>query len=161
VRDQDRVVVRVERPLAAQEVEQVRHLLEVRRDVRAVAVEVRVVELEVDDVPDAAVAVAERALAGGRIVAVRERRSGERERQGGRAGERDERAVHGSSRWSGARPAGPGRAEDNRGARARWQTTRERHPLRCGVGHRAPLAARSPPPAAQPPGTSSLETSVA
>ena len=55
VRDQDGVVVRHERAVAREEVEQVRHLLEIGRDVRAVAPVVRVVELEIDDVLDLAV----------------------------------------------------------------------------------------------------------
>src|SRR5262249_31759573 len=56
VRDQNRVVVRVERPVALQEVQQVRHLLHVGRDVRGVPLEVDVAQLEVDDVLDLPVA---------------------------------------------------------------------------------------------------------
>ena len=63
VRDQDRVVVGEQRAVAADEVQQVRHLLEVRRDVPVVPQEVRVVELDLDDVLDA---VGERAAAGRR-----------------------------------------------------------------------------------------------
>jgi hypothetical protein len=158
------VVVRVERALAAQEAEQVRHLLEVGRDVRAVAVEVRVVELQVHDVLDRALAVAQRARAGGSAAAAvvgGERRAGERDRHGERAGEGDERAVHRSSRLGPSAARRTGRAEDNRDGRGRWQTTRERGRRRCGVGHRAPLAARRRPPAAQSAGTSLLDTSVA
>jgi hypothetical protein len=55
VRDEDGVVVRVERPVALHEVQQVRHLLEIRGDVRVVPLEVHVVELEVDDVLDLSV----------------------------------------------------------------------------------------------------------
>ena len=44
-----------ERAVVLDEVEQVRHLLEVGRDVRVVPQEVHVVELEVDDVLDRAV----------------------------------------------------------------------------------------------------------
>ena len=63
VRDQDGVVVREQRAVAADEVEQVRHLLEIRRDVAAVPQEMRVVELNRDDVLDA---VREVAVAAGR-----------------------------------------------------------------------------------------------
>src|SRR5947208_1763651 len=52
VRDQDRVLVVAERPVVPQEVHQVRHLLQIRREVRPVAEQVRVVELQVDDVLD-------------------------------------------------------------------------------------------------------------
>src|SRR4029453_2168076 len=63
MRDQDRVLVVAERPVVAQEVQQVRHLLQVRGDVRPVAEQVRVVELQVDDVLDVrAVAVEVTAL---------------------------------------------------------------------------------------------------
>jgi hypothetical protein len=57
VRDQDRVVVVVERAVVGEEVLQVRHQLEVGREVRPVTHQVRVVELEIDQVLDAAVAV--------------------------------------------------------------------------------------------------------
>jgi hypothetical protein len=57
------MIVRVERSVRLQEVEQVRHLLEIRRDARDVAAVVRVVELQVDDVLDPAVLVAEVARA--------------------------------------------------------------------------------------------------
>src|SRR5262249_29697925 len=60
VRDQDRVVVRLQRPVVSDEVEQVRHLLEVGRDARVVAPEVRVVEDDVDDVLHLVVLAAER-----------------------------------------------------------------------------------------------------
>ncbi len=52
VRDQNCVVVRVERAVVLQEVQQMRHLLEIRRDVRVVPQEVDVVELQIDDVLD-------------------------------------------------------------------------------------------------------------
>jgi len=52
VRDQGGVIVREQRAVALDEVEQVRHLLEVRRHVRVVTPEVGVVELDVDDVLD-------------------------------------------------------------------------------------------------------------
>ena len=48
-----------QRAVPLEEVQQVRHLLEVGRDIRAVAPEVRVVELQVDHVLDLAVLVAE------------------------------------------------------------------------------------------------------
>jgi hypothetical protein len=54
MRDQNRVVVRVERAVVPDEVQQVRHLLQIRRDVRVVSQEVHVVELDVDDVLDLA-----------------------------------------------------------------------------------------------------------
>src|SRR5262249_42949304 len=50
VRDEDRVVLVQHRALALQEVEQVRHLLEIGRHARDVAPQVHVVELEIDDV---------------------------------------------------------------------------------------------------------------
>src|SRR5579862_5344581 len=52
VRDQDRVVSGIERPVVLDEIEQVGHLLQVRRDVGIVAREVHVVELDVYDVLD-------------------------------------------------------------------------------------------------------------
>ena len=52
VRDQDCVIVGDQRPVALDEVQQVRHLLQVRRNVGVVAPEVGVVELDVDDVLD-------------------------------------------------------------------------------------------------------------
>jgi hypothetical protein len=70
VRDQNRVVVGEERPIALQEVEQVRHLLEVRGDVRVVAVVVRVVELDLDHVLDAVAVGAELAALGVVLLAV-------------------------------------------------------------------------------------------
>ena len=54
VRDQDRVVVREQRSVRLQEVEQVWHLLQVGRDAWVVAHVVRVVELQVDHVLDRA-----------------------------------------------------------------------------------------------------------
>jgi hypothetical protein len=54
VRDEDRVVVRQQRPVAAHELEQVWHLLEIGGDVGVVPDEVRVVEDQVDDVLDVA-----------------------------------------------------------------------------------------------------------
>ena len=62
VGDQRRVIVCQERSVAADEVEQVRHLLQVGRDVRVVPPEMGVVELHVDHVFDA---VAELAGPGG------------------------------------------------------------------------------------------------
>jgi hypothetical protein len=61
------VVVREERAVLLQELQQVRHLLQVRRDARVgvVAVEVRVVELEVDHVLDAVRELARRVLRAG------------------------------------------------------------------------------------------------
>jgi hypothetical protein len=50
VRNQHGVVVRVERTFTADEIQQVRHLFQVGWDVRVVAHQVRVVELDVDDV---------------------------------------------------------------------------------------------------------------
>jgi len=52
VRDENRVVVGQERAVVLDEVEQMRHLFKVGRNVGIVAVEVRVVELNVDDVTD-------------------------------------------------------------------------------------------------------------
>src|ERR1051326_5543687 len=66
MRDQNRVVVRVERPVVLEEVQQVRHLLQVRRDVRVVPQEVDVVELQIDDVFDLSV-VAELAVRPGPV----------------------------------------------------------------------------------------------
>jgi hypothetical protein len=54
MRDQLRVVVREQRPVPAQELQQVRHLLELGRHVRPVAAQMRVVELQVDHVLDRA-----------------------------------------------------------------------------------------------------------
>ena len=55
VRDQDRVVVREQRAVVLEKVVEMRHLLQVRLDIRVVAVEVRVVELEIDHVLDVVV----------------------------------------------------------------------------------------------------------
>jgi len=52
MRDQDRVVVRQQRAVPADEVQQVRHLLQIGRDVRVVPQEMHVVEDQVDDVLD-------------------------------------------------------------------------------------------------------------
>jgi hypothetical protein len=54
VGDQDRVVVGEQRAVVREEVPQRGHLLEVRRHARGVAREVRVVELQDDDVLDLA-----------------------------------------------------------------------------------------------------------
>ena len=54
VRDQDRVVVGAERPVGLQEALQRGHLLEIGRDIRVVARQMRVVVLDVDDVLDRA-----------------------------------------------------------------------------------------------------------
>jgi hypothetical protein len=58
VRDENRVLVVAERPVPAQEVHQVRHLLQVGRELLPVPKQVRVVELQVDDVLDAVVETA-------------------------------------------------------------------------------------------------------
>ena len=52
VRDKRRVVVREQSSVPANEIQQVRHLLQVGRDVRIVAREMRVIELHVDHVLD-------------------------------------------------------------------------------------------------------------
>jgi hypothetical protein len=52
------------RPVSFEEVEQIRHLLEVGRNVRVVAAKMNIVELNVDDVLDA---VAEVTLRQGRL----------------------------------------------------------------------------------------------
>ena len=49
------MIVGDQRPVALDEVQQVRHLLQVRRNVGVVALEVGVVELDVDDVLDLSV----------------------------------------------------------------------------------------------------------
>ena len=56
------MVVRDERAVVLEEVQEVRHLLEVGRDVRVVAPIVRVVELQIDHVLDLPVLVAELAV---------------------------------------------------------------------------------------------------
>ena len=82
VRDQDRVVVREQGAVAADEVQQVRHLLEVRRDVSAVPQEMRVVELNLDHVLDA---VRKRAVAPDhRLARLRAGRLGRDTEHGGR-----------------------------------------------------------------------------
>ena len=88
MRDQDRVVVRQQCPVALDEVEQVRHLLEVGRDVRVVTQEVRVVELDVDDVLDLVVLRLEVAGSGGDD---RAGRSGAGRRDAERGGDEDRR----------------------------------------------------------------------
>jgi len=50
--DEDRVVIREEGPVATDEVEKTRHLLQIGGHVRVVAPEVRVVELDVDQALD-------------------------------------------------------------------------------------------------------------
>lgn len=52
MRDQDRVIARVERAVLLDEIEQIGHLLEVRRHMRIVAGEVDVVEFHVDNMLD-------------------------------------------------------------------------------------------------------------
>ena len=52
VRDEHRVIIRQQRAVVLDEIEQVRHLLEIGRHVRVVTQEVSVVELDVDDVLD-------------------------------------------------------------------------------------------------------------
>ena len=54
MRDQHGVVVRHQYTVVLDEIEQVRHLLEIRGDVGVVPSEVRVVELDVDHVLDGA-----------------------------------------------------------------------------------------------------------
>ena len=92
VRDERRVVVRHERAVAGEEVQQVRYLLEVGRDIRVVPEVVHVVEHERDHVLDAVTQVA--------------RRVGGRRRGSGRAG-RAGRAGRGSGR----RHRGPRQAQ--------------------------------------------------
>src|SRR5207237_1115772 len=59
VRDEDRMVVREQRPVRRHEVEQVWHLLEIGRDARRITQVMRVVELQVDDVLDRSCLAAE------------------------------------------------------------------------------------------------------
>ena len=66
MRDQQRVVVGQQHAVVLDEVEQVGHLLQVRRHVGVVAGEVDVVELDVNDVLDLLVSRIELAAAGSR-----------------------------------------------------------------------------------------------
>ena len=66
MRDQGGVIVREQRAVAANEVEQVRHLLEVGWNVRVVTKEVRVVELDVDHMLDVVAGGRELAAGGGK-----------------------------------------------------------------------------------------------
>ena len=91
VRDQRRVMVRQERPVALDEVEQIGYLLEVRRDVEVVAREVDVVELEPDQVLDAAVGRLQTTLAGRAVLTLGEGRHGRVGDQSAGQGQRDER----------------------------------------------------------------------
>ena len=54
VRDERGMCLREERAIAGEKVQQMRHLLQVGRDVRIVAVEVDVIELQINDVLHAA-----------------------------------------------------------------------------------------------------------
>ncbi len=98
------MVVGDERAVVLEEVQEVRHLLEVRRDLVVVAPVVRVVELQVDDVLDLPVLVSEltvRRWCGSRAVAVRD--TGDERRDGA---ERDDDRAQDGARWL-AHPISP------------------------------------------------------
>jgi uncharacterized protein YlzI (FlbEa/FlbD family) len=71
MRDQRRVMIRGKRAVVFEKIQQVRHLLEVRGDVRVIAGEMYVVELNVDHVLDVSARRLQVALAAGTSLRLR------------------------------------------------------------------------------------------
>ena len=119
MRDQRRVLAGDQRPVAGDEVQQVRHLLQVAGHVRVVPGVVHVVELDVDDVLDRRPVGAQRAGRGGRRRRTPQSGQGG---QGGQRGGRGGRAPGGTASMPSARVPPPTTASSPADRRARRAT---------------------------------------